>query len=137
MSKDNKQELRQDTKKDNLVPTNAELGILKVLWKHGPSTVRFVHDQINPKNEVGYTTTLKVMQVMTEKGMLSRDQSSMKHIFSPLLQEEKTKAGFLRKFVDSMYSGSLNEVLVALVDSGTGSAKEIKRLKEIIKKLEK
>jgi BlaI family transcriptional regulator, penicillinase repressor len=137
MSKDTKQELRQDTKKDNLVPTNAELGILKVLWKHGPSTVRFVHDQINPKNEVGYTTTLKVMQVMTEKGMLSRDQSSMKHIFSPLLQEEKTKAGFLRKFVDSMYSGSLNEVLVALVDSGTGSAKEIKRLKEIIKKLEK
>jgi BlaI family penicillinase repressor len=137
MSKENKQDLKQDTKQENLVPTNAELGILKILWKHGPSTVRFVHDQINPQNEVGYTTTLKVMQVMTEKGMLSRDQSSMKHIFSPLLQEEKIKAGFLKKFVDSMYAGSLSDLLVALVDSGTGSAKEIKQLKEIVKKLEK
>jgi predicted transcriptional regulator len=129
--------MSNNDKQDLLVPTNSELDVLKVLWKNGPSTVRFVHDSLNPQNEVGYTTTLKVMQVMTEKGMLSRDQSNMKHIFSPLLQEEKTKAGFLRKFVDSMYAGSVGDLLVALVDSGTGSEKEIKRLKELIEKLEK
>jgi BlaI family penicillinase repressor len=128
--------MNKDDKQVLLVPTNAELSVLKVLWKNGPSTVRFVHDVLNPQNEVGYTTTLKVMQVMAEKGMLSRDQSNMKHIYHPLLKEEKTKAGFLKKFVDSMYAGSLNDLLVALVDSGTGSEKEIKRLKEIIEKLD-
>ena len=129
--------MNKNSEQSNLVPTNSELSILKVLWKHGSSTVRFVHDQINPQNEVGYTTTLKVMQVMTEKGILSCDRSGMKHIFSPRLEEERTKAGFLRKFVDSMYAGSLSDLLVALVDSGTGSKKEIASLKEMIKKLEK
>src|SRR6187431_137548 len=91
------------------VPTKTELEVLQVLWKNGPSTVRTVHDTLNKeKQAVGYTTTLKLMQVMTEKGMLSRDESDMKHIYNAVLPEEKTKGFMLGRFLDSMYNGSVS-----------------------------
>ena len=74
-------------------PTRSELEILQVLWQHGPSTVRFVNDQLNEqKREVQYTSTLKLMQIMADKGLLKRDQSQMKHIYSEAEEESKTKA---------------------------------------------
>ena len=77
---------------NDITPTKAELEVLKILWESGPSTVRFVHDTLNEKKEaVQYTSTLKLMQVMAEKGMLTRDESNMKHIYSAALEEEKTK----------------------------------------------
>src|ERR1700760_1798942 len=74
-------------------PTRAQLEILQVLWKHGPSTVRLVNDQLNQQQKQGlsYTSTLKLMQIMHEKGMLQRDESSMTHIYSTQLEEGKTK----------------------------------------------
>ena len=73
-------------------PTRSELEILQVLWQHGPSTVRFVNDQLNAqKREVQYTSTLKLMQIMADKGLLNRDESQMKHIYSAAEEESKTK----------------------------------------------
>jgi len=118
------------------VPTKTELEVLQVLWKNGPSTVRFVHDTLNKEKEaVGYTTTLKLMQVMTEKGMLSRDESDMKHIYNAVLPEEKTKGFMLGRFLDSMYNGSVSELVMALVDNEKTSEKEMAILKEMAKKL--
>src|ERR1700733_8836682 len=88
-------------------PTKSELEILQVLWQHGPSTVRFVNDTLNEqKREVHYTSTLKLMQIMAEKELLTRDESNMKHIYSAAMEEQKMKAMLLDKFVDNMYNGS-------------------------------
>src|SRR3954463_9853842 len=81
-----------------MVPTKSEMDVLLVLWQHGPSTVRFVHDTLNKKKEaVQYTSTLKLMQVMTEKGMLTRDEANMKHIYSAVLEEASTKGTMLSR----------------------------------------
>lgn len=110
--------------------------MLQVLWLHGPSTVRFVHDTLNTQKEaVQYTSTLKLMQVMAEKGMLSRDESSMKHIYHPLMEEEKTKGQALGKFLDSMYEGSVSNLVMALMDNEKTSDKEMQVLREIAAKL--
>jgi predicted transcriptional regulator len=117
-------------------PTKAEMDVLQTLWKNGPSTVRFVHDLLNTQKEtVQYTSTLKLMQVMTEKGMLSRDESSMKHIYSPLLDQEKTKGAMLGKFLDSMYDGSVSNLVMALLENEKTSNKELALLQELAKKL--
>jgi predicted transcriptional regulator len=129
----------KDNKKDKQpvpVPTKAEMDVLQVLWAHGPSTVRFVHDTLNTQKEaVQYTSTLKLMQVMTEKGMLDRDESSMKHIYKPLLEEEKTKNLMLGRFLDSMYNGSVSSLVLALLDNEKTSDKELRLLKELAQKL--
>src|ERR1700753_228433 len=92
-------------------PTKSELEILQVLWQHGPSTVRFVNDKLNEqKRTVQYTSTLKLMQIMAEKGILKRDESSMKHIYMPAVEEQKTKGFLLERFVDSMYNGSASSL---------------------------
>src|SRR4051795_294345 len=99
--------MKQSNKDRHIEPTKSELEILQVLWQHGPSTVRFVNDQLNEqKRAVQYTSTLKLMQIMVEKEMLDRDESSMKHIYSPALEEQKMKSALLDRFVESMYNGS-------------------------------
>ncbi|RYY15989.1 MAG: BlaI/MecI/CopY family transcriptional regulator [Chitinophagaceae bacterium] len=129
---------KQISKQPDLVPTKSEMDVLQVLWKHGPSTVRFVHDTLNSQKEaVQYTSTLKLMQVMTEKGILSRDETSMKHVYHPLLEEEKTKGFMLGKFVDSMYEGSVSNLVLALLDNEKTSDEELQLLKELAKQLPK
>src|SRR6202012_4739697 len=92
---------------ETMVPTKKEMDVLQVLWKYGPSTVRFVHDKLNEQKEaVIYTSTLKLMQVMKEKGMLDRDESSMKHVYSAKLEETKVKGSMLGRFVDNLHNGS-------------------------------
>lgn len=110
--------------------------VLQILWAHGPSTVRFVHDLLNEqKGPVQYTSTLKLMQVMAEKGMLSRDESSMKHVYKPVLEEEKTKGSLLGRFLDTMYNGSVSNLVMALLDNEKTSKEELRLLKEVAKKL--
>lgn len=129
--------VRKESTGREAVPTKAEMDVLQVLWQHGPSTVRFVHDTLNEqKDAVQYTSTLKLMQVMTEKGMLTRDESSMKHIYSAVLEEGKTKGSMLSRFVDSMYDGSVSNLMVALLGNDKTSKKELQVLKEMLKKLD-
>ena len=127
------------SKKDNshIEPTRSELEILQVLWKFGPSTVRFVNDHLNEqKREVQYTSTLKLMQIMVEKGLLNRDDSQMKHVYSPAAEESKTKSFLLDKFVDTMYNGSASSLMMQLLGNKKTSKKEMDAIKELIKKMD-
>lgn len=126
--------MKEDIKAE---PTRGELEILQVLWKHGPSTVRFVNDQLNEgTRNVIYTSTLKIMQIMTDKGMLARDESSMKHIYSPLLEEQSTKGLLLDRFMDATFNGSATTLLMQLLGNGKASRDELDEIKSLLDKLE-
>ena len=116
-------------------PTKAELEILQVLWDKGPSTVRETNDELLKIRDVNYTTTLKQMQLMVDKGMLSRDESQMKHIYSALAEEQKIKAQLLGKFVNATYKGSASKLLMQLLGNENTSAAELQEIKEMIKNL--
>jgi len=121
-------------------PTRAQLEILQVLWKHGATTVRFVNDQLNQQNQqkqsLSYTSTLKLMQIMHEKGMLKRDESSMTHIYSATLEEQRTKGVVLKKFVDAMYNGSVKSLMLELLGNEKTSHKEWDTIKEMLNRLD-
>jgi BlaI family transcriptional regulator, penicillinase repressor len=118
-------------------PTKSELEILQVLWKCGPSTVRSVNEMLNKeKRTVQYTSTLKLMQLMLEKGLLKRDESAMKHIYIPVEEEQKTKSFLLDRFVSNMFNGSASKLMLELLGSKKTSEEEITAIKEIIGKLD-
>jgi predicted transcriptional regulator len=118
-------------------PTRAQLEILQVLWKYGPSTVRFVNDQLNQQKEsLSYTSTLKLMQIMHEKGMLRRDESSMTHVYSTQLEEGKTKGVVLKKFVDAMYNGSAKSLILELLGNQDTTGKQWDKIKDLLNQLE-
>jgi len=118
-------------------PTKSELEILQVLWQFGPSTVRFVNDQLNEqKRAVQYTSTLKLMQIMSEKEMLLTDKSSMKHIYSAAIEEKKTKGFLLEKFVDAMYNGSSSSLMMQLLGNKKTSKAELDEIRNMLDKLE-
>lgn len=125
---------KQENNKEPL-PTKTEMEVLQVLWQFGPSTVRFVHEKVNEQKNVQYTSTLKLMQVMTEKGMLERDETNMKHIYKPTLEEEKTKGFMLERFVDSMYNGSVSNMMMALLGADKTSKEDVEKVKALLKKL--
>ena len=119
-------------------PTRSELEILQVLWQNGPSTVRFVNDQLNEKKrEVQYTSTLKLMQIMAEKGLVIRDESSMKHVYSAAQEENKAKGFLLDRFVDSMYNGSAGKLMMQLLGSKKTSKKELDEIRQLLDKMNK
>ena len=117
-------------------PSKAELDILTVIWKHGPNTVRFVHNQLSLIKEVNYTTTLKQMQLMAEKGMLTRDESSMTHIYSAAEEPSKTKSHLLDRFVNHIYDGSAGNLVMQLLDNKNASSEDLKIIRDILNKLD-
>ena len=123
---------------ENSEPTKGELAVLQVLWQNGPSTVRFVHDTLNEgKEATQYTSTLKLMQLMADKGMLGRDETNMKHVYFPLLEERGTKGHLLSKFIDTMYQGSVEHMMVALLGNEKTSKDDLKKIKELLAEMEK
>ncbi len=119
-------------------PTKSELEILQVLWQHGPSTVRFVNDQLNEqKRTVQYTSTLKLMQIMVEKNLLVRDETNMKHVYASRIDEDKTKSVLLSRFVDSMFNGSASSLVMQLLGNKKNSAKDIQEIKDLLDNLDK
>jgi len=118
-------------------PTKAELEILRVLWEYGPSTVRFVNDKLNELRDVNYTTTLKLMQIMADKGILIRDESQMKHVYHVAEEEQKTKSLLLDKFVDSVYQGSARKLVMQLLGDKKASKEDMAAIKKILDKLDK
>lgn len=118
-------------------PTRSELEILQVLWKHGPSTVRFVNDMLNEqKRAVQYTSTLKLMQIMVEKEILKRDESAMKHIYSAAVEEKTFKGALLERFVDSMYDGSATSLMMQLLGNKKTSKEELDQIRKLLDKLD-
>lgn len=127
---------RKDRGAENL-PAKGELDVLQVLWQYGPSTVRFVHDKLNEQKEaVIYTSTLKLMQLMKEKGMLDRDETNMKHVYSALPDEKKVKSAMLNRFVDTMYNGSAGDLMVALLGDDNTSSEELDKVRALLKTLD-
>ena len=118
-------------------PTKSELEILQVLWEIGPSTVREVNSELLKQKDVNYTTTLKLMQIMTDKGILARDESQMKHVYRVAEDEQKTKDHLLEKFVDSMYKGSASKLVMQLLGNKKTSKQDLQAIKEMLSKLEK
>jgi BlaI family penicillinase repressor len=122
---------------NEMIPTKTEMDVLMILWKDGPSTVRFVHDKLNEqKDAVIYTSTLKLMQVMKEKGMLDRDESSMKHIYRAVMEERKVKGGMLDRFIDNMYDGSPSDLMISLLGNKKTSADELQKIKELLSQID-
>jgi BlaI family penicillinase repressor len=118
-------------------PTRAELEILQVLWEFGPSTVRFVNEKLNEQRDVNYTSTLKQMQIMAEKGILKRDESQMKHIYIPVEAEQKTKDQLLNRFVNTLYKGSASSLVMQVLGNAETSKEDLESIKELLKKLDK
>ena len=124
------------TKKTQLRPTNSELEILGIIWTHGPSSVRFVNDELSAKRRIGYTTTLKLMQIMTEKGLLRREKDSRNHIYFPLIMEEETKDAIIQKFIDNLFEGSAAKLVMQALGNHKASKAELEMIKELIKEKE-
>ncbi|MEJ8803777.1 BlaI/MecI/CopY family transcriptional regulator [Pontibacter sp. H249] len=117
-------------------PTESELEILQVLWQHGPSTVRFVHEELSKIKEVGYTTTLKLMQIMADKAMLEVDKSSRSHIFHAAMDEEKTQQQLLGKFLDAAFRGSASKLVMQALGNSKTSKAELDEIRNLLDKLE-
>jgi predicted transcriptional regulator len=122
----------------NYEPTKSELEILQVLWNSGPSTVRFVNDKLNEhKRGLQYTSTLKLMQVMLEKGMLTRDDSQMKHVYSAAIDENKTMDFLLDRFVKLMYNGSASKLMQQLLGNDKTTPEQLNEIKQLLKQIDK
>jgi BlaI family penicillinase repressor len=119
----------------NIKPTEGEMEILQVLWQHGHCTVREVHEGLN-KKDAGYTTTLKLMQIMHEKGMVDRDTSSKTHIYRALVNQEKTQQQLVNKMIDNVFNGSAARLVMQALGNKTASKEEIDLIKEYLDKLE-
>lgn len=117
-------------------PTEAELEILQVLWEHGPSTVRFVNEKLNRKKRVGYTTTLKIMQIMTEKNLVLRDEASRSHVYSVLVDKEETQNLLLEKFLTTAFGGSAMKLVMQALGNHKTSKDELEQIKKLINTLE-
>ena len=125
---------KDETKK--IEPTKSELEILKVLWQHGPSPVRLVMKEINKTRELNYTATLKLMQLMTDKGILKRDESKMQHIYHVVEDENKTKEHLLDKFLDNLYNGSAASLMMQLAGNKKTSKEDLRKMRDLLDKLE-
>jgi BlaI family transcriptional regulator, penicillinase repressor len=122
--------------KKQIRPTDAELEILQVLWEHGPSTVRQVNERMNLDKKVGYTTTLKLLQIMTEKGITLRDQVERIHIYSPAVEMSETRSQLLDRFVDTAFGGSAMSLVMQALGNHKASNEEMTQIKEILMKME-
>lgn len=117
-------------------PTEKELAILKVLWASGPCTVRQVYAEISKTQKIGYTTTLKLMQIMTEKGLLTRDDEPFKHVYKPAVSEEKTQKQIVSDMLDRVFSGSAEQLVMRALSAKHVSAEELTKIRQILDKLE-
>ena len=117
-------------------PTESELEILHVLWQHGPVTVRFINDQLSQRREVGYTTTLKILQLMHEKGIVSRDDSSRTHVYAAAVRERETQGLLLDKFVESTFGGSAMKLVMQALGNRSTSREELAQIRTLLTEIE-
>jgi predicted transcriptional regulator len=116
----------------NSRPTDRQLSILQILWDKGPSTVRQVNEVMNKNENIGYTTTLKLMQIMTDKGLLRRDDSQFKHVYKPALTEEKAQKQLVGDLLDKAFSGSAEKLVMRALSAKKVSAKELAGIRKML-----
>jgi predicted transcriptional regulator len=117
-------------------PTDVELAILRVLWEHGPSSVRQVHNLLKTRRRVGYSTTLKMMQVMHEKGLLLRDERVRPQLYRAARSREKTQVGLIDDLVEKAFGGAASRLLVRALSAKRVSPAELAEIKRLIHELE-
>lgn len=117
-------------------PTESEMGILQVLWEQGPSTVREVHDILSEKKEAGYTTTLKLMQIMNEKGLLNRNDESRSHIYSAAVKQQSIQKQLVSKMIDGLFKGSSASLVMHALGNHRASKEEIREIKKYLNEIE-
>jgi len=113
-------------------PTDAELAILRVLWARGPSTVREVHDEMATSRSVAYTTTLKTMQVMTEKGLTTREDHRGQHLYRARHAEEATLGTLLTDLLDRAFGGSTSRLVIQALNSRRASPQELREIRRLL-----
>lgn len=113
-------------------PTDAELEILRALWQRGPSTVREVHEQLAASKEVRYTTTLKQLQVMTDKGLVTRDESQRSHVYQAVAGEAETQGQLLDHLLESAFGGSAQQLFMQALSRKRASREELDELHKLL-----
>ena len=113
-------------------PTDAELDILRALWQHGPSTVRDIHERLAAHKEVRYTTTLKQLQVMTDKKLVERDESQRSHVYRTSLSEAETQTQLLDHLLESAFGGSAQQLFMRALSGKRASSAELAELRQLL-----
>jgi BlaI family penicillinase repressor len=117
-------------------PTESEMEILQILWEEGPSTVREVHEILSGTKESGYTTTLKLMQIMHDKGMLSRNDEAKTHIYSALIKKESVQKQVVGNMINGLFKGSSAKLVMHALGNHRASSEEISEIKKYLNEME-
>jgi BlaI family penicillinase repressor len=117
-------------------PTDAELAILRVLWQRGPSTVRQVMDELNRRQRTGYTTVLKQMQIMAEKGLVTRDDAERSHVFQAALPEAQTQRQLVSHLLDRAFAGSAQKLVMQALAAKKASSKDLAEIRKLLDEME-
>jgi len=118
-------------------PTPAELEILRVLWQRGPSTVREVHETLNQARATGYTTVLKLMQIMADKGLVRRDESQRTHVYAPAAGEEQTQRRLVKDMIERVFNGSARKLVLHALSGGKATPQEIADIRTLLDEMER
>jgi BlaI family transcriptional regulator, penicillinase repressor len=118
-------------------PTDGELAILSVLWRHGPRTVREVHSEFNETRETGYTTVLKMLQIMAEKGLVTRDMSQKTHVYQAALTQRKAQRWFLGDLLDRVFNGSAHRLVLQALSTKKASSAELAEIRKLLDDMDK
>jgi BlaI family penicillinase repressor len=113
-------------------PTDAELAILRILWERGPSTVRQVHERLARDRQAAYTTALKLLQIMTEKGLVERDERERTHVYKTKLSEDQTQRQLVRDLLDRAFGGSAGKLVMQALATKRASADELREIRKVI-----
>ena len=117
-------------------PTDAELAILRILWRRGPSTVRQVHEDLERRSATGYTTVLKLLQIMTEKGLVERDESERAHVYAARLPEEQTLGQLVGDLLDRAFEGSSSRLVMRALESRPATREELAEIRRMLDSME-
>jgi predicted transcriptional regulator len=117
-------------------PTDTELAILRVLWRLGPATVRAVHDELIRVQDTGYTTVLKMLQIMTEKGLVKRDESERSHVYQPACSEQQVQRQLLGHLLDRAFGGSSQKLVLQALAAKKSSPSELAEIRKLLDEME-
>ena len=120
-----------------LKPTESELDILQVLWRNNIATVREVHEELSKSKDVGYTTTLKLMQIMHEKGLVKRDESTRTHVYQSAVNRENTQKHMLNRMIDSLFGGSATQLVLQALGENKATPEELEKIQNLLNNIKR
>lgn len=118
-------------------PTDSELAILRVLWRLGPATVRTVHAELNRAQQTGYTTVLKLLQIMTGKGLVKRDESERSHVYEPVLPEQAVQRQLVGHLLERAFGGSAQKLVLQALSAKKASPEELAEIRKLLDEMER